>query len=233
MLYMLHLSWTPCICAGDPCLLRVHVGHRREDAGDQRVHPLDRWELDFYLNAGVWYKSQQVCELGTSCSCCTKLSPGPLFLVHCWRIAIYGKIFFRLISTSVHILHLTLLLFREDTKFPPRNLPDFRDGDDDRVSDNDRDGPELLLQRPSAYRGSSVGSQVRIESILDVIKYPALILKEKHCQRHSRPEGWVLVTKVKSLGHITSSQTNLDQISSSRSRPSSNFNPSTKYQQFN
>ena len=162
MLYMLHLSWTPCICAGDPCLLRVHVGHRREDAGDQRVHPLDRWELDFYLNAGVWYKSQQVCELGTSCSWCTKLSPGPLFLVHCWRFAIYGKIFFRLISTSVHILHLTLLLFREDTKFPPRNLPDFRDGDDDRVSDNDRDGPELLLQRPSAYRGSSVGSQVRI-----------------------------------------------------------------------
>ena len=102
MLYMLHLSWTPC--TGDPCLLRVHVGHRREDAGDQRVHPLDRWELDFYLNAGVWYKSQQVCELGTSCSWCTKLSPGPLFLVHCWRIAIYGKIFFRLITTSVHIL---------------------------------------------------------------------------------------------------------------------------------
>ena len=48
------------------------------------------------------------------------------------------------------------------TQIPPRNLPDFRDGDDDRVSDNDRDGPELLLQRPSAYRGSSVGSQVRI-----------------------------------------------------------------------
>ena len=104
MLYMLHLSWTPCICAGDPCLLRVHVGHRREDAGDQRVHPLDRWELDFYLNAGVWYKSQQVCELGTSCTWCTKLSPGPLFLVHCWRIAIFGKIFFRLITTGVHIL---------------------------------------------------------------------------------------------------------------------------------
>ena len=101
MLYMLHLSWTPCICAGDSRLLRVHVGHRREDAGDQRVHPLDRWELDFYLNAGVWYKSQQVCELGTSCTWCTKLSPGPLFLVHCWRIAIYGKIFFRLISYPV------------------------------------------------------------------------------------------------------------------------------------
>ena len=47
-------------------------------------------------------------------------------------------------------------------KIPLRNLPDFRDGDDDRVSNNDRDGPELLLQRASAYRGSSVGSQVRI-----------------------------------------------------------------------
>ena len=101
MLYMLQRSWPPCFCAGDPCLLRVHVGHRREDAGDQRVHPLDRWELDFYLNAGVWYKSQQVCELGTSCTWCTKLSPGPLFLVHCWRFAIYGKIFFRLISYPV------------------------------------------------------------------------------------------------------------------------------------
>ena len=77
MLYMLQMSWTPCFCAGDPRLLSVHVGHRREDAGDQRVHPLDRWELDFNLNAGVWYKSQQVCELGTSCSWCTKLSPGP------------------------------------------------------------------------------------------------------------------------------------------------------------
>ena len=29
----------------------------------------------------------------------------------------------------------------------------------------------------------------------------------KHCQRHNGPEGWVLVTKVNSLGHITSSQT--------------------------
>ena len=61
-------------------------------------------ELDFNFNAGVWYKSQQVFGLGTSCSWCTKLSPGPLFLVHCWRIAIYGKMFFRLISTSVFFL---------------------------------------------------------------------------------------------------------------------------------
>ena len=43
----------------------------------------------------------------------------------------------------------------------------------------------------------------------------------KHCQRHNRPEGWVL---------ITSSITNLDQISSSESRPSIIFKTSTKYQ---
>ena len=28
----------------------------------------------------------------------------------------------------------------------------------------------------------------------------------KHCQRHNGPEGWVLLTKVTSLGHITSSK---------------------------
>ena len=44
---------------------------------------------------------------------------------------------------------------------------------------------------------------------------------EKHCQRHNGPEGWVL---------ITSSNTNLDQISSSESRPSIIFKISTKHQ---
>ena len=39
--------------------------------------------------------------------------------------------------------------------------------------------------------------------------------QSKHCQRHNGSEGWVLVTKVTSFGHFTSSQTNLDQISSS------------------
>ena len=43
----------------------------------------------------------------------------------------------------------------------------------------------------------------------------------KHCQRHNGPEGWVL---------ITSSNTNLDQISSSESRPSIIFKISTKHQ---
>ena len=53
----------------------------------------------------------------------------------------------------------------------------------------------------------------------------------KHCQRHNGPEGWVLLTKVTSLGHITSSYTNLDQTSS-ESRPSTNFKISTKHQHF-
>ena len=38
--------------------------------------------------------------------------------------------------------------------------------------------------------------------------------KMKHCQRHNGPEGWVLLTKVTSLGHITSSYTNLKTLCS-------------------
>ena len=64
---------------------------------------------------------------------------------------------------------------------------------------------------------------------------------QKHCQRHNGPEGWVLITKVSYLGHITSSQTNLDQISSSKSwlniasesRPRIIFIIATKGQQQN
>ena len=41
---------------------------------------------------------------------------------------------------------------------------------------------------------------------------------EKHCQRHNGPEGWVHLAKVASWGHITTSNTNLDHISSSESR---------------
>ena len=43
----------------------------------------------------------------------------------------------------------------------------------------------------------------------------------KHCQRHNGPEGWV---------HITSSYTNLDQISITESQLSINFKNSTKHQ---
>ena len=53
----------------------------------------------------------------------------------------------------------------------------------------------------------------------------------KHCQRHNGPKGWVLLTKVSSLGHITSSYTNLDQTSS-ETRPSTNFKISIEHQHF-
>ena len=52
----------------------------------------------------------------------------------------------------------------------------------------------------------------------------------KHCQRQNGPEDWVHLTKVTSWVHITNSNTNLDQISSSESRPSINFKISTKHQ---
>ena len=49
-------------------------------------------------------------------------------------------------------------------------------------------------------------------------------LIEKHCQRHNWPKAWVHLAKVTSWGHITSSNTNLDHISSSESRLSINKN---------
>ena len=54
----------------------------------------------------------------------------------------------------------------------------------------------------------------------------------KHCQRHDGPKGWVQLTKVTCLGQITSSSTNLNQLSSSESRPSINFKISTKHHCF-
>ena len=54
----------------------------------------------------------------------------------------------------------------------------------------------------------------------------------KHYQRHNGLEGWVLLNKVTYQGHITSFYTNLNQISSSESRPSINFKISTKHQHF-
>ena len=47
----------------------------------------------------------------------------------------------------------------------------------------------------------------------------------KHCQRHNGPEDWVHLTKVTSWGHITNSNTNLDQISFSESRLISKSQP--------
>ena len=65
----------------------------------------------------------------------------------------------------------------------------------------------------------------------DVNCWQIVSLDLKHCQRHNGHEGWVLLTKVISLGHITNSYANLDQTSS-ESRPSTNFEISTKHQHF-
>ena len=62
-------------------------------------------------------------------------------------------------------------------------------------------------------------------------RYCRTLKISKHCQRHNGPEGWVLLTKVNSFGHITSSYTNLDQTSSEY-RPSTNFKISIKLQHF-
>ena len=53
---------------------------------------------------------------------------------------------------------------------------------------------------------------------------PLLFSFKKHCQRHNGPGGWVVLTKVTSLGHITSSYPNLDQTSL-ESWLSTNFKP--------
>ena len=56
----------------------------------------------------------------------------------------------------------------------------------------------------------SPGSQLRDRKCqLFFINLSLTELLRKHCQRHNGPEGWV---------HITSSNTNLDQISSSESQ---------------
>ena len=69
---------------------------------------------------------------------------------------------------------------------------------------------------------------------------PLAPYKEGHCQRHKGPKDWVLLTKVTSLGYITSSYTNLlNQTSAfrpdlaSESRPKLDFITSTKHQQQN
>ena len=49
------------------------------------------------------------------------------------------------------------------------------------------------------------------------VSISVLHLINKHCQRHNGPEGWVHLAKVTSCGYITSSNTNLDHISSSES----------------
>ena len=55
-------------------------------------------------------------------------------------------------------------------------------------------------------------------------------LLSKTLQKHNGLEGWVQLTKITCLGHITSSSTNLDQISPSEYRPIINFKISSKHQ---
>ena len=55
-------------------------------------------------------------------------------------------------------------------------------------------------------------------SLLEVFSCTWKKKNRKHCQRHNGPEGRVHLAKVSFWGHITSSNTNLDHISSSESR---------------
>ena len=95
-----------------------------------------------------------------------------------------------------------------------------------RISDGRKSGTGLLsLRLPSAFQNHV--HYLRSLTI-KVIGFVGILMTrspfdhrhtyKKHCQRHNGPEGWVLLTKVTSLGHVTNSYTNLDQTSS-ESRP--------------
>ena len=63
-------------------------------------------------------------------------------------------------------------------------------------------------------------------------KYTRPGFNQKHCQRHNGPEGWVVLTKVTPLGHITSSYTNLqnlDQPPTSKSQPNISISTELKH----
>ena len=78
------------------------------------------------------------------------------------------------------------------------------------------------------------GGAVRGAGWVDITNFWYIVLDDhwsKHCQRHNGPEGWVLLTKVISLGRITNSYANLDQTAS-ESQPSTNFKISIKHQHF-
>ena len=82
----------------------------------------------------------------------------------------------------------------------------------------------LLIKSEITSRRLDYLKHIHMQPEHDLIKriFSAQREDPKHCQRHNGPEGWVLLTKVTSLGLITSSYTNLDQTSS-ESRPSTNF----------
>ena len=96
-----------------------------------------------------------------------------------------------------------------------------------RVTKNGLQGPQKWFFHPDLFfsRIHTLNScfflqkSTLIKSLWSSLAFRALCIK--HCQRHNGPEGWV---------HITSSNTNLDQISSSESWPSIDFKISTKHQ---
>ena len=89
------------------------------------------------------------------------------------------------------------------------------------------------LWLPSQEFGSLIKSLNAAPHVFFLQKWGAQVfgVLNKHCQRHNGPEGWVLLTKVTSLGHITSFYTNLDQTSS-ESWPCINFKISIRHLHF-
>ena len=87
-----------------------------------------------------------------------------------------------------------------------------------------------LLPRLIVPNGNKWNSCPLLMICCQPISWMVIANSKEHCQRHNGPEGWVHLAKITSLGHITSSYSNLDQISSSESRSSINLKISTKYQ---
>ena len=85
----------------------------------------------------------------------------------------------------------------------------------------------VALEWKASFICASIFRRLSWSDLIGWVKWPLSI---KHCQRHNGPEDWVHLTKVTSWGHITNSNTNLDQISSSESRLSINFKISSKHQ---
>ena len=75
------------------------------------------------------------------------------------------------------------------------------------------------------FEVASVLNEQTLEENFKIVPIIIKLSKLKHFQRHNGPEGWVLLTKAQ-----TSSNTNLDQISSSEFQPSTNFKISSKHQ---
>ena len=116
------------------------------------------------------------------------------------------------------------------------------------VADSNSNWPSLPLYRPPKltcilywpkkkwlefryyWESAAFKNTIMFRERLWCRQFGGRVLKLKHCQRHNGPKGWVLLTKVTPLGQITSSYTNLDQISSFESRPSINFKILTIHQ---